>query len=415
MTFLTKEAILAEVEKSKQDPNGVLHKWANVLTEESEVPFSNKQKLYSTAQLLENESKALVESAQNTTAGIQNYDPVLIKMVRRASPVLIAHDIVGFQAMNMPTGLVFAMKTRYGGSNVANPEALFNEANTAYSGKGTQAGTDPFGVNPFTNGTGMTTAEAESQTAWAELGITIEKVPVTAKARQLKASYSIELAQDLKAVHGLDADAELTNILSNELIAETNREIVRTVYIVAKQGAQWAETPGTFDMAVDSDGRWFVERVKGLAFAIEREANAISLDTRRGKGNIIITSADVASALQMAGVLDYAPALAAMVQMNVDVTGIAYAGNFGKYKIYVDPYLSANGVVVGYKGAHQYDAGIFYSPYVVGTMFQAQDPVTFQPILGIKSRYDIVANPLSGSLAAGQNAYYRKFAITNLL
>lgn len=398
----------------QQEVQALLEKWEPALNQEGFAPITESGRRLFTARMLENQANALTESAANTTGGIQGYDPVLIKMVRRSAPVLIAHDLVGVQSMNMPTGLIFAMRARYN-AGFGSEEALFNEANSAHSGTGHQVGGDPFGVAAYTTGEGMATDVGEAATAWNEMGFTIEKVPVVAKTRQLRSTYSLELAQDLRAIHGLDAETELTNILSSEVISETNREIVRTLYIVSKQGVQYATTPGTYDMLTDSDGRWSAERYKSLAFAIEREANAISLDTRRGKGNVIVTSADVASALVMAGVMDYAPALSAAIQMDVDASGVSYAGNFGRYKVFVDPYLTGNGVLVGYRGANVYDAGVFYCPYVPATMYQAQDPVTFQPALGLKTRYAMASNPLSGSLSANSNGYYRKFGVTNLM
>lgn len=396
------------------EKEALLEKWGEALDDGGSPKITNDYKRFVTARLLENEAQALTESAGNTTSSIASYDPVLIKMVRRTAPVLIAYDVCGVQPMSMPTGLAFAMKARYGAGATTNPEALFNEADTDYSGTGTHAGTDPFGVAAYTTGTALDTAAGEAATSWNEMGMTIEKVPVVAKTRQLRSTYSIELAQDLKAVHGLDAEAELTNILGNEVVSETNREIVRTIYLVAKAGAIYTTTPGTFDLYTDSDGRWSVERAKGLAVAIEREANKIAIETRRGKGNFIITSADVASVLNLAGVLDYAPALNQMTNLEIDPAGVAYAGQFGRFRVYIDPYLSGDGVVVGFKGSNAYDAGLIYAPYVPATLFNTTDPQTFQPALGIKTRYAIAANPMT-TMTVGQNVYYRKFAISNLL
>ena len=395
------------------EKQALLEKWSGALDVDGESPITDPHKRYVTARLLENESQALTEAANNTSS-VATYDPVLIKMVRRTAPVLIAYDICGVQPMSMPTGLAFAMKTRYNAGATTEVEALFNEADTSHSGTGAHVGADPFGTASYTTGTALDTTAGESATSWNEMGMTIEKVPVVAKTRQLRSTYSIELAQDLRAVHGMDAESELTNILSNEVVAETNREIVRTIYAVAKPGAQYTTTPGTFDLHTDSDGRWSVERVKGLAIAIEREANAIARDTRRGKGNFIITSSDVASALNLAGVLDYAPALQAMTTMDVDNTGVSFTGNFGRFRVYVDPYLDGDGIVVGYKGNHAYDAGLIYSPYVPATLYTTTDPATFQPALGIKSRYAVTANPLT-SMTVNENVYYRKFAVANLL
>lgn len=405
---------MPDIIDNSHEKQALMEKWEPALNAEGEYKILDNHKRYVTARLLENEAQALTESANNVTSSIQTYDPVLIKMVRRTAPVLIAYDMCGVQPMSLPTGLAFAMKARYDGGNVANPEALFDEANTAHSGTGTHEGSDPFGVAAFTTGTALDTPAGEAATAWNEMGMTIEKVPVVAKTRQLKSTYSIELAQDLKAVHGMDAESELTNILSNEVIAETNREIVRTIYAIAKPGAQYATTPGEFDLYTDSDGRWSVERVKGLIIGIEKEANAIARETRRGKGNFIITSSDVASALHLAGVLDYAPALSQMNNMDIDAAGVSYAGNFGRFKVYVDPYLSGDGIVVGYKGIGSYDAGLIYSPYVPATLYNTTDPKTFQPALGIKSRYAVTANPMT-TMTVNENVYYRKFAVKNLL
>jgi hypothetical protein len=312
--------------------------------------------------------------------------------------------------MTGPTGLVFALRARY--TNATGAEALFNEADTDFSGTGTHAGSDPFATG-YTTGTGKATNDGEVD-AWASMSMTIEKTSVTARTRQLRADYSLELAQDLRAIHGLDAENELANILSSEIISEINREVVRTIYTIAKQGAQFAGTPGTFDLQADSDGRWSVERFKGLLFAIERDANAVSLETRRGKGNIIITSADVASALVMAGVLDYAPALQNSTAMDVDATGATYAGQMGRFKVFVDPYLGTDGYVVGYKGTSAYDAGMFYCPYVPLQMVRATDTATFQPAIGFKTRYGMIANPFT-TLSANQNVYYRKAKVLHLL
>ena len=264
--------------------------------------------------------------------------------------------------MTGPTGLVFAMRSRY--TNGAGAEAFVNEANTNHGGTATPAhvGDDPWDAT-FTTGVGKDTADSEVD-VWNSMSVTIEKTSVTAKTRQLRADYSLELAQDLRAIHGLDAENELSNILSTEIISEINREVIRTIYAVSKVGAQFATTPGTFDLANDADGRWFLERVKGLLFAIERDANAIGRETRRGKGNVIVTTADVASALAMAGVLNYAPALESQISLDVDETGVTFAGKVGRFKVFIDPYLGTDGYVVGYKGPNAYDAGIFYCPYV---------------------------------------------------
>lgn len=403
-------------------------KWKELLNEDvSASADSEDHKTKTTAQLLENQDGFLAESS-NVTAGVENWDPILMKLVRRMAPKLIAYDVAGVQAMKGPTGLMFALKARYAGRNGTTPgtgagtgefpqqgaEAMgLDEVNSAYSGTGTQTGTNPFS-GAYTAGQGKVTADGEVD-PWAAMGVTIEKSSVTARTRQLRADYSLELAQDMKSIHGLDADAELVNILSTELIAELNRELVRTLYIVARQGAQFAGTPGTYSLQDDADGRWSAERYKGLMFAIERDANAVAWETRRGKGNILITSADVASALAMAGILDYAPAVQAMTgNLQVDVTGTSYAGQAGRFKVFVDPYASGNGYMVGYKGVNQYDAGVFYCPYVPLQLVRATDPENFHPALGFKTRYAMAANPFT-TLAGGQNVYYRKAAVTDLM
>ena len=393
-------------------------------------------------------------SAGATATGpVAGFDPVLISLIRRSMPKLIAYDIAGVQPMTGPTGLIFAMRSRYGTNRASGTEAFFNEADSQFSGTdaaqtsgfgsqgSAQAGSNPGLLNDsgtFTNGTGMRTDESETlgtgSNAFAEMNFSIEKVTVTAKSRALKAEYSLELAQDLKAVHGLDAESELANILSTEVLAEINREVVRTVYKIARPGAQNnTATAGIFDLDVDSNGRWSVEKFKGLLFQIERDANAIAQRTRRGKGNIILCSADVASALTMAGVLDYTPALNA--NLNVDDTGNTFAGVLqGKYRVYIDPYAanltSANAApsggnqyyVVGYKGTSPYDAGIFYCPYVPLQMVRAVGEDTFQPKIGFKTRYGLVANPFAegttqgeGALTANANRYYRRVLVDNLM
>ena len=390
----------------------LLEKWKPVLDESDTVEaIKDPHRRKVTAQLLENQEASLAENANtNLTGGSLNWDPVLISLVRRMTPMLIAYDICGVQPMNAPTGLLFALKART--TNQTGAEAMgLNEVDAAFSGAGaSEAGTDPWGVH---TGIGMDTAVGETQ-AWASMGVTIEKTNVVAKTRQLRADYSLELAQDMRAMHGLDAEAELTNILQTEIISEQNREIVRTVYYAANAGAQFATTPGTYDLQADSDGRWSAERFKGLVFAIERDANAIARVTRRGKGNILITTSDVASALALAGVLSYAPLLAGMTSLEVDATGATYAGTMGRFKVYIDPYLQNNGYVVGFKGASQYDAGFFYCPYVPLQLVRATDPSNFQPALGFKTRYGMVANPFT-VLTAGGNTYYRKALVTNLL
>jgi hypothetical protein len=419
-----------------------MEKWAPVLNHEGAPEIRDTYRKEVTAVLLENQERemqkqaeALFEAAPTNSVGsypdaggVAKFDPVLISLVRRAMPQLIAYDIAGVQPMTQPTGLIFAMKSRY--ATQGGTEALFNEADTDFSGTGTHAGST---WNPGSNttGSGITTANAEALGtsgggSFGEMAFSIEKTSVTAKTRALKAEYSIELAQDLKSVHGLDAEGELSNILSTEILSEINREVVRTVYATAKPGAQvGVATAGTFDLDVDSNGRWSVEKFKGLMFQIEREANAIGQQTRRGRGNIIITSADVASALAMAGVLDYSSALTGKNNLTVDDTSTTFAGILnGKYKVYVDPYtanVSANQFfVVGYKGTSAFDAGLFYCPYVPLQMVRAVDPNSFQPKIGFKTRYGLVANPFvsldgTGGLTANENYYYRKVQVTNLM
>ena len=412
-------------------------KWEPVLKHESLAPIADPYRRAVTAVILENQEKAMREErgilheathANATGASIDNYDPILISLVRRSLPNLMAYDVAGVQPMTGPTGLIFAMRSHY--TSQAGTEALFNEADTDFSGAGTHEGSNPVD-GTYTTGTGVSTSTAEGfgdSTALAQVAFSIDKTTVTAKSRALKAEYTIELAQDLKAIHGLDAESELSNILSQEILAEINREVIRTIYKVAKPGAASTATAGTFDLDVDSNGRWSVERFKGLLFNIERDANAIAQDTRRGKGNFIICSSDVASALAMAGVLDYTPALS--TNLNVDDTGNTFAGILnGRYKVYVDPYSANTGAasqfyVVGYKGTSPYDAGIFYCPYVPLQMVRAIDPSTFQPKIGFKTRYGMIANPYvtqsngtvdADTFTAAHNQYYRKVKVTNLM
>jgi len=384
---------------------------------------------------------------------IDIFDPVLISLVRRSMPNLIAYDICGVQPMTGPTGLIFALRSRY--ESQTGTEALFNEANTTFtsaaggntasrfvvantsSGR-VQDGSDPTGrvkagASGYTVSTGMTTARAEalgdgSSNAFQQMAFSVEKVAVTAVSRALKAEYTMELAQDLKAIHGLDAESELANILSAEILAEINREVVRTINYTATAGAQENVTStGTFNLDVDSNGRWMVEKFKGLLFQIEREANQIAKATRRGKGNVMICSSDVASALSMAGVLDYTPALSANLQ--VDDTGNTFAGVLnGRIRVYIDPYFSSSSgkqyLTVGYKGTSAFDAGLFYCPYVPLQMVRAIGQDTFQPKIGFKTRYGLVANPFATTAADGSigtfgdgkaNLYYRFVAVTNLM
>ena len=465
----------------------LMEKWAPVLEHGEGIQDAHKRAV--TAQLLENQAVALQEeraflsetpiTTNSNTAGLNGFtgspdgagfsgysgadgavagfDPVLVSLIRRSMPNLMAYDICGVQPMNGPTGLIFAMRSRYEGQY--GPETFYNEVDSAYSGQpsdlagkynegdqgpsvglGTtaQRGSNPGILNPvglgstaYNVGQGMATQEAEALgtdggPAFREMGFSIEKLTVTAKSRALKAQYSMELAQDLKAIHGLNAEAELANILSSEILSEINREVIRTVYKTAVPGAQAnVAQAGVFDLDVDSNGRWSVEKFKGLIFQIERDANAIAQQTRRGKGNIIICSADVASALTMAGVLDYTPALNA--NLNVDDTGNLFAGVLqGKYKVYIDPYAanvsSQQYYVMGYKGSSPYDAGLFYCPYVPLQMVRAVGQDSFQPRIGFKTRYGMVANPFAegaeqglGRLAVNSNVYYRRVQVKNLM
>jgi len=375
-------------------------------------------------------------SGATATGPVAGFDPILIALVRRSMPNLIAYDVCGVQPMNGPTGLIFAMRSRY--TNQSGDEAFYNEANTAFAAAG-QGGTHAGNANPFsenTFSTGANTAFAESlgvanatggleaTNAIPTMAFSIEKVTATAVTRALKAEYSVELAQDLKAVHNLDAESELANILSAEILAEINREVVRAIGFSAQNGASQTATAGTFDLDVDSNGRWSVEKFKGLFFQVEREANAIAKNTRRGRGNVILCSSDVASALVAAGVLDYTPALQA--DLNPDDAGNTFAGTLqGRYKVYVDPYAPAGGdseyFIVGYKGSSPYDAGLFYCPYVPLQMYRAVDPNSFVPKVGFKTRYAVVANPFSkgttqsnGTIEASVNRYYRKVKVSNL-
>ena len=441
-------------------------KWQPVLEHPDLPKIGDSYRRAVTATILENQERAQKEdnaflneaAPTNNTGGTSNWDPILISLVRRAMPNLIAYDIAGVQPMTGPTGLIFAMRSRY--TNATGNEALFDEADTEFSSRnaaGTstagqtpdaaQAGANPAILNDSPAGAynrfeGMTTATAEalgdsSNNAFAEMAFSIEKTTVTARSRALKAEYTMELAQDLKAIHGLDAETELANILSAEILAEINREVVRSVYINAEKGASAntgtvnTTTEGIFDLDTDSNGRWSVERFKGLMFQVEREANVIAQRTRRGKGNMIICSSDVASALQMAGVLDYAPAL--NNNLNVDDTGNTFAGVLnGRFKVYIDPYSANNTAkhyfVVGYKGTSPYDAGMFYCPYVPLQMVRAVGQDTFQPKIGFKTRYGLIANPfaetgqVSGAVtgvtdsgSANSNRYYRRVQVANIM
>jgi hypothetical protein len=452
------------------DINGLLEKWQPVLDHDDLPSIRDSHRRSTTAVLLENQLKTNMEvvardksnsltylleaapsnamGASSSTASAGNidiYDPVLISLVRRSMPNLIAYDVCGVQPMTMPTGLIFALRSRY--SSQTGVEALFNEANTTFAASaagntasvtasGSHTGNDPSqiinsGNTTYLLGKGMSTADAEalgdgSKNAFQEMAFSIEKISVTATSRALKAEYTHELAQDLKAVHGLDAESELANILSAEILAEINRQVIRSIYMTATIGAQDnTATAGFFDLDVDSNGRWLVEKFKGLLFQVEREANAIAKATRRGKGNFLLCSSDVASAFRMAGFLDYSSAMA-NERLDVDDTGNTFAGTlFGQYKVYIDPYFtSAAGnqfVAVGYKGTSPFDAGIFYCPYVPLQMYRAVGENTFQPKIGFKTRYGMVAHPFATTAADGlihvnkKNAYYRLFAVKNLV
>jgi len=443
----------------EQTYDKLVEKWAPVLNEESAGTIKDHHRRSVTAAILENQERALAdERAQSqgfmteaapggaNTGSIGTWDPVLISLVRRSMPNLMAYDVAGVQPMTGPTGLIFAMKSRYDAGTTGSAEALFNEADTSHAGTQTGAGNGAAGASGLSGvtdgggngsideervtaitGTGMTTDSAEAlgsagNSAFAEMGFTIEKATVTAKSRALKAEYSLELAQDLKAIHGLDAETELANILSAEILAEINREVIRTINAQAKTGALQASTAinGVFNMSSDADGRWSVEKFKGLIVQIEREANVIAKETRRGKGNFIICSSDVASALAASGMLDYTPALS--TNLNVDDTGNTFAGVLnGRTKVYIDPYATVDYVTVGYKGTNPYDAGIFYCPYVPLTMVRAVAEDTFQPKIGFKTRYGMASNPFVGAApadglaAAKSNQYYRIFRVDNIM
>jgi len=433
----------------------LVEKWNPVLNEESAGSIDDNHRKAVTAVLLENTEKALQEERAQmsfmteagpatsvTNASVSNWDPVLISLVRRAAPNMIAYDVCGVQPMTGPTGLIFSMKSRFTTGETSSTEALFNEADTTFSGDSSDTqssspsgldGIDPAAGNvagdssldserSLTFGDGMSTALSELSGAFRNMGFTIEKSTVTAKSRALKAEYSLELAQDLKAIHGLDAETELANILSTEILAEINREVIRTINSQAKTGAGQSSTAinGIFDMSTDADGRWSVEKFKGLHVQIERDSNVIAKETRRGKGNFIICSSDVASALAAAGSLDYTPALS--TNLNVDDTGNTFAGVMnGRTRVYIDPYSTTDYVTVGYKGTNPYDAGIFYCPYVPLTMVRAVGENDFQPKIGFKTRYGMASNPFVGATPANglaavkTNQYYRIFRVDNIM
>lgn len=428
----------------------LLEKWAPVLDADGVETITDRYRRETTAVLLENTEKdikeqrqAIMEASPVTATqgyptdgtGLSKYDPVLISMVRRAAPQMIAYDICGVQPLRQPTGLIFAMRSKY--TSQSGTEALFNEANTAFSGAASpaHAGTDPtldfvdqdagtagdqFGT--FTTGVAMSTTAGEALgggvTDFGEMSFSVEQMTVTAKTRALKAGYTVEFAQDLRNLHGMDADAELSNILSTEILGEVNREVLRTIYSTARVGAQDATKAGVFDLLTDSDGRWLAERHKGLLFQIEREANRIAQETRRGKGNLLVCTSDVASALAMAGVLDYAPAIQS--NMNVDESSATFAGILNKrYRVYVDPYAGAAGTqsqffMVGYKGASPWDAGLFYAPYVPLQIVKTTDPNTFTPRMAYRMRYGIARHPFYNTNGR-TNAYYRIAAVRNLI
>tara|TARA_R110001592_G_scaffold4681_2_gene26198 strand:+ start:3092 stop:4432 length:1341 start_codon:yes stop_codon:yes gene_type:complete len=439
----------------------LVEKWSPVLNEESAGSITDAHKRSVTAAVLENTEKALQEQglqevAANAagagtaaTGAADNWNPILISLVRRAMPNMMAYDVAGVQPMSGPTGLIFAMKSNYkttkAGVSVGD-EALFNEAAVGFSGdSATTANGSPSGLAGVTDtdgggsivdsgsayapytGDAYTTAEAEGlgvsgSEAFSEMGFSIEKATVTAKSRALKAEYTLELAQDLKAIHGLDAETELANILSTEILAEINREVIRTINSQAKVGARQANVTvkGIFDLSSDADGRWSAEKFKGLGVQLDREANVIAKETRRGKGNFIICSSDVASALAASGMLDYAPALS--TNLNVDDTGNTFAGVLnGRIRVYIDPYATSDYINVGYKGSNPYDAGVFYCPYVPLTMVRAVGENDFQPRIGFKTRYGMASNPFVGAspadglATARTNQYYRIFRVDNIL
>ena len=436
----------------QQSYDQLIEKWSPVLNESSAGTISDNHRKAVTAQILENQERAMAEARQAehgfmteaapggaNTGSIGTWDPVLISLVRRAMPNLIAYDVCGVQPMNGPTGLIFAMKARYDGGSTTNREALFAEAETNVSGdsSGTHDSDNPSGWNGVDSAGvrldalaagGMPTADAEALgrtggSSFNEMGFTIERQTVTAKSRALKAEYTLELAQDLKAIHGLDAETELANILSTEILAEINREVIRTINSQAKTGAQQANVTakGIFNMSSDTDGRWSAEKFKGLGVQIDRECNVIAKETRRGKGNVVICSSDVATALAAAGTLDYAPAISNNLQ--VDDTGNTFAGLLnGRIRVYIDPYANTDYVTVGYKGQNPYDSGVFYCPYVPLQMVKAVGEDTFQPKIGFKTRYGMASNPYVGSsptsdglAAAKSNQYYRIFRVDNIL
>ena len=444
----------------QQSYDTLIEKWSPVLNESSAGAITDHHRKAVTAAILENQERAMAESrsaemgfmteaapAGANTGSIGTWDPILISLVRRAMPNLIAYDVCGVQPMNGPTGLIFAMKARYGAGATGSREALFGEAETQFSGDsaGTHDSDNVSGFNGISDSatpdgtlddnrltalgaSGMPTADAEALgssggSTFKEMGFTIEKQSVTAVSRALKAEYSLELAQDLKAIHGLDAETELANILSTEILAEINREVIRTINSQAKTGALQANVTksGVFDLSSDADGRWSAEKFKGLTVQIDRECNVIAKETRRGKGNVVICSSDVATALAASGSLDYSPAINNNLQ--VDDTGNTFAGLLnGRIKVYIDPYAQTDYCTVGYKGQNAYDSGVFYCPYVPLQMVKAVGEDTFQPKIGFKTRYGMASNPYvggtptsNGLAAAKSNQYYRIFRVDNIL
>jgi len=443
----------------------LIEKWSPVLNEESAGSIKDYHRKAVTAAVLENQEIALREeraasgnflseaTPANNTSNVGNWDPVLIGLVRRAMPNLMAYDVCGVQPMTGPTGLIFAMKSTYQKTKAgvsSGDEALFNEAAVGFSGDSATTGNGtagPSGLSGVSDtdgdstlvdsassyvpyvGDAYSTAEAEALGVgssptenFAEMGFTIEKATVTAKSRALKAEYTLELAQDLKAIHGLDAETELANILSTEILAEINREVIRTINSQAKLGARQDNVTikGIFNLSSDADGRWSAEKFKGLVVQLDREANTIAKETRRGKGNVVICSSDVATALAASGMLDYTPAMSTALQ--VDDTGNTFAGTLnGRLKVYIDPYASADYVTVGFKGTNPYDAGLFYCPYVPLQMVRAVGENDFQPRIGFKTRYGMVSNPFVGATPANglatakTNQYYRIFRVDNIL
>jgi hypothetical protein len=427
----------------KQQMSELLKEEISQLIESEKFPkITSDYRKQVTERVLENQIKYLKgvneasDAPTNTTGGVSNFDPILIKMVRRSMPQLMAFDLMGVQSMTGPTGSIFAMRSRY--TNQTGSEALHGEANSAFTGTGSQGGDtsgfaqDAFAVgNPAagtTYGTALSKAAGEllgsdGNPAWKEMAFSVERVDVSAKTRKLKAQFSRELQYDLKNIHGLDAETELANILSTEIVAEIDREALRTINVSATLGAQTATVPGMFDIAADSDGRWLVERFKGLLFQIELEANAVAKATRRGRANRIVCSSNVASALNMAGVLDYNPAYAA--NLNVDDTAQTYAGVLmGKYQVFIDPYATVDYVTVAYRGANAWDAGVYYCPYLPLELYRTVGESTFNPVIGFATRYGVVANPFASHTASGaktglglgqgENPYYRKMAVANI-